>query len=203
MAMFEMLPKGAPVGVIGPGGGRMLRNLAADGYLVDAFEGRDECTEHLQEMFHGNKAVKIRSMTDLNDPLRREKLNFDALICMDDLRAFRDNEAWTEEVQIIVRPGGYFVYSQVSNLLPRKKNNLGKYFKLVGNYNVSEETAKLILDSYVSLDDWDPGYTNKHKKAALQTLDMVEKGRSLRRSIRSGVEVRYCVWQRNKKGAEN
>jgi len=198
MAVFEMLPKGAPVGVIGPGGGRMLKNLVNAGYIVDAYEGREECAAHLKKIFHGENAVRIRPASDLNDPVRRDGMNYEALICMDDLRAFRDNEAWTDDVQRIVRPNGYFVYSQVSNLIPKKKNTLRTYFKQTGNYNVSEETAKLILASYLSLDDWDPGYTNKHRGMALETLGMVEKGRSLRRNIRSGVEVRYCVWQRKK-----
>ncbi|MBL4838717.1 MAG: hypothetical protein JKY34_14190 [Kordiimonadaceae bacterium] len=196
MAMFDMLPKGASVGVIGPGGGRLLKSLVEDGYKVDAYEGRAECSEHLETLFSDTPTVKIRPMKHLDDPMRRDKMLYEALICLDDLRAFRDNESWTENVQRIVKPGGFFVYSQVSNKIPKKRHSLDRYFDQAGSYNVSEETAKLIRDSYLSLDEWDPGYGDKNKKMAQKTLGMIEEGRSLRRNIRSGVTVSYVVWER-------
>lgn len=196
MAMFSDMPPRARVGVIGPGGGRLVKTLVERGYTVDAFEGRAECREHVERMFVGTSAVKVYPATQLDDPIRRDKMKFDALFCMDDLRAFREDHEWTSYVQRMVRPNGYFVYSQVSNKLPGKKNTLDKYFDLVGSYNVSEETSLQIRDSYVGLQDWAP--KKKDKKMALETLDMVKAASGLRRSIMSGVEVRYVVWRKKK-----
>lgn len=195
MAMFSDLPERAHVGVIGPGGGRLVKNLIARGFVVDAYEGRTECLNHLKELFSGNSAVKLYPHDYLNDPVLRGKKRFHALFCMDDLRAFREDEEWTSAVQSMVRPDGYFVYSQVSNKLPSKKNTLNKYFSLTGNYDVSEETADQIRQSYESLDTWEP--TIDDKPMALKTLGIIKSGQGLRRNIRSGVQVRYVVWKRN------
>ncbi|NVJ98276.1 MAG: hypothetical protein HWE25_08995 [Alphaproteobacteria bacterium] len=195
MAMFSDLPKRARVGVIGPGGGRLVKTMVERGFTVDAFEGRAECREHLERMFIGTSAVKILPGAHLDDPIRRDKMKFDALFCMDDLRAFREDHEWTSYVQRMVKGRGYFVYSQVSNNLPGKKNTLDKYFDLVGSYNVSEETAHQIRDSYVGLQTWEP--KEKDKKMAIETLDMVKTASGLRRSIMTdGVEVRYVVWRK-------
>lgn len=194
MAMFSDLPDRAHVGVVGPGGGRLVKTLASRGYIVDAYEGRQECQDHLEAMFQKNSAVRLYPVKHLNDPIMRGKMRFHALFCMDDLRAFRENQEWTENVQRMVRPGGYFVYSQVSNKLPSKQNTLSKYFNLSGNYDVSERTAQQIRASYLALDEWDPDI--KQKKMALETLGIVEAGSGLRRNIMSGVEVRYVVWRR-------
>lgn len=194
MAMFSDLPERAHIGVVGPGGGRLVKTLAGRGYIVDAYEGRQECLEHLETMFSKNSAVRLYPVKHLNDPIMRGKMRFHALFCMDDLRAFRENQEWTENVQRMIRPGGYFVYSQVSNKLPSKQNTLAKYFNLSGNYDVSERTAQQIRASYLALDDWDPDV--RQKKMALETLGIVEAGSGLRRNIMSGVEVRYVVWRR-------
>lgn len=196
MTMFSALSERSTIGVVGAGGGRLVKDLVQRGYVVDAFESRIECVEHLEKHFGNSGVVRILPMSHLNDPIRRDKLHYQALICMDDLRAFRDHEEWTEHVQKLVKSGGYFVYSQVSNLLPDRQNTLSDHFRLIGNYNVSEETAKLIWDSYNELDDWDPGYGRSGKEMAMETLGMVKSASSLRRNIRSGVEVRYFVWQR-------
>ncbi|NVJ69471.1 MAG: hypothetical protein HWE08_03905 [Alphaproteobacteria bacterium] len=194
MAMFSELPRKARVGVIGPGGGRLVKTMVERGYTVDAYEGRTDCFEHLERMFVGTSAAKIHPAHHLDDPMRRDKMRFDALFCMDDLRAFREDHEWTSYVQRMVRSNGYFVYSQVSNNLPAKKNTLDKYFDLVGSYNVSEETAGQIRDSYLALNTWEPD--EKDKSMALETLDMVKSASGLRRSIMSGVEVRYVVWRK-------
>ncbi|MBO6503365.1 MAG: hypothetical protein JJ850_14835 [Kordiimonadaceae bacterium] len=194
MAMFSDLPERAHVGVVGPGGGRLVKTLASRGYIVDAYEGRQECHEHLETMFAKNSAVRLYPVKHLNDPIMRGKMRFHALFCMDDLRAFRENQEWTENVQRMIRPGGYFVYSQISNKLPSKQNTLSKYFNLSGNYDVSERTAQQIRTSYLALDDWDPDI--RQKKMAMETLGIVEAGSGLRRNIMSGVEVRYVVWRR-------
>ena len=198
MAMFDELPQRARVAVVGPGGGRLVKTLASRGFIIDAYEGRQECLEHLQNMFPSSSAVKVYPATHLEDPTRRARMRYDAMFCMDDLRAFREDHEWTVEVQGMIKPDGYFVYSQVSNLLPTKKNTLSKYFDLAGNYNVSEETAKMVRDSYMGLENWLPD--KSQKKTALEALDMVEAGRRLRRSIRDGVEVRYVVWRKKPAG---
>lgn len=194
MAFFSDLPERAHVCVVGPGGGRLVKNLVARGYIVDAFEGRQECMDHLQGMFRNNSAVKLMPDKHLDDPMLRAKKRYHAMFCMDDLRAFRESHEWTEDVQKMVRPGGYFVYSQVSNKLPGKQNVLSKYFNLSGNYDVSERTAQQIRKSYMALESWEPDYDQK--KMALETLGIVESGSGLRRNIMSGVEVRYVVWRR-------
>lgn len=197
MAMFSDLPQRAHIGVIGPGGGRLVKTLVERGYTVDAYEGRAECREHVERMFVGTSAVKVLPAAHLDDPIRRDKMRFDALFCMDDLRAFREDHEWTTYVQRMVKEDGYFVYSQVSNKLPGKKNTLSNYFDLTGNYNVSEETAGQIRDSYLALNTWEPD--EKDKKMAIETLDMVKAASGLRRSIMSGVEVRYVVWRKKPK----
>lgn len=194
MAMFNELPERAHVGVVGPGGGRLVRNLSDRGFVVDAYEGRSECLDHLKGLFSNKSAVRVYPTDHLNDPIMRGKKRFHALFCMDDLRAFRENQEWTENVQAMVRPDGYFVYSQVSNSLPTRQNTLQKYFNLAGNYDVSEETAQQIRESYLALDTWEP--EERHKKMAIETLDIVKAGSGLRRNIMSGVEVRYVVWRR-------
>ena len=194
MAMFSDLPERAHVGVVGPGGGRLVKTLAGRGFIVDAYEGRAECADHLEAMFKQNSAVRLYPVKHLNDPIMRGKMRFHALFCMDDLRAFRENQEWTENVQKMIRPGGYFVYSQVSNNLPSRQNTLKKYFNLSGNYDVSERTAQQIRDTYLALNDWDPDL--KKKKMAMETLGIVKTGSGLRRNIMSGVEVRYVVWRR-------
>ena len=145
-------------------------------------------------MFQKNSAVRIYPVKHLNDPIMRGKMRFHALFCMDDLRAFRENQEWTENVQRMIRPGGYFVYSQVSNKLPSRQNTLKKYFSLSGNYDVSERTAQQIRDTYLALDEWEPDA--RKKKMAMETLGIVKTGSGLRRNIMSGVEVRYVVWRR-------
>ncbi len=194
MAMFEDLPERAHIGVVGPGGGRLVKTLANRGYIVDAYEGRQECLDHLEDMFKKVSAVRLYPVKHLDDPIMRGKKRFHALFCMDDLRAFRENQEWTEHVQKVVRPGGYFIYSQVSNKLPTKQNKLKTYFNLSGNYDVSERTAQQIRDSYLALTDWEPD--SDKKKMALETLGIVQSGSGLRRNIMSGAEVRYVVWQR-------
>lgn len=195
MAMFSDLPERAHVGVIGPGGGRLIKNLLERGFVVDAYEGRTECLSHLKNMFKSNSAVKLYPHKHLNDPVLRGKKRFHALFCMDDLRAFRRDEEWTSHVQGMVRPNGYFVYSQVSNKLPSKQNTLSKYFDLSGNYDVSEETAQKIRQSYASLETWEPDLDDK--PMAVKTLGIVKNSSGLRRNIMSdGVQVRYVVWRR-------
>jgi phospholipid N-methyltransferase len=195
MAMFSDLPRRAHVGVIGPGGGRLIKTLVERGYTVDAYEGRKECLEHLERMFVAMSAVNVYPAAHLDDPMRRERMKFDALFCMDDLRSFRESREWTEYVQRMVREEGYFVYSQVSNKLPSKQNTLKTFFELTGNYNVSEETAAQIREIYLELNKWEPD--EKDRPMALSTLDMVRKASGLRRSIMSeGVEVRYVVWRK-------
>lgn len=196
MALFSDLPPCAHIGVVGPGGGRLVRTLVERGFTVEAFEGRHECLDHLQQIFKSTEAVTIRSAAVLDDPAWRRNMKFDALFCMDDLRAFRENREWTEEVQSMILPGGYLVYSQVSNRLPSQRNTLGSYFDACGTYNVSEETAQLIRDSYLALEGWAPD--PEHKHMAKETLDMMKAASGLRRSIMSGVEVRYVVWRRRK-----
>ncbi|MBL4838716.1 MAG: hypothetical protein JKY34_14185 [Kordiimonadaceae bacterium] len=196
MPMFQELPERANVAVIWPGGGRLIKSLVERGFTVHAYEGREECLNHLERHAPNYKAVTIHPVSHLDDPMRREKMRFDAVFCMDDLRAFREMEEWTAYVQSIIRPNGYFVYSQVSNKLPRKKNQLGKYFDLTGNYNVSEETVKLIRESYGKLADLDEMEKLPHKKVVLKTLDMLEAASTLRRNITSGVKVSYVVWRR-------
>ncbi|WP_262695437.1 hypothetical protein [Kordiimonas aquimaris] len=196
MAMFSDLPDRAHIGVIGPGGGRLVKTLSSRGFVVDAYEGRTECLDHLEHTFRDNAAVKIYPNKHLNDPIMRGKKRFHALFCMDDLRAFRENQEWTENVQAMVRPGGYLVYSQVSNKLPTRQNTLSKYFSLAGNYDVSQETAQQIRKSYLELEKWEPEYNQK--KMALKTLGIVKSGSGLRRNILSGAEVRYVVWRRKK-----
>jgi len=197
MAMFDALPDKSRVAVVGAGGGRLVRSLIEKGYFVDAFEGRQECVDHLQQYFSDTSLVKVMPMRHLNDPMRRDKMNYSAVICMDDLRAFREKAEWTDFVQRIIRPGGYFVYSQVSNKLPTRKNTLVDHFKQVGIYNVSEETAVEICSSYDELEDWEPGQGETGKRVARETLDMIKAASSLRRNIRSGVEVSYVVWERD------
>ena len=127
---------------------------------------------------------------------RAAKKKFDAFFCMDDLRAFREGHNWTRQVESMLRSRGYFVYSQVSNKLPTKRNPLGDYCDLIGDYNVSAETAKEIRECYLALDYWRP--QEKDLKMAKETLGMVESASSLRRSIMSGVEVHYVVWRKKK-----
>ncbi|MCJ9429930.1 hypothetical protein [Kordiimonas marina] len=195
MSLFVELPERAHVAVVAPGGGRLVKNLTDRGYMVDAFEGRDECIGHLERMFQNDSNVKILPVRHLDDPTRRDRMNFDALFCMDDLRSFREQQEWTEDVQKMIKPGGYFVYSQVSDRLPAKRNTLDKHFNLVGNYNVSEETAAHIKHSYLGLEDWSPA--DDQLKTAVKTLGMVETASGLRRSILTkGVEVRYVAWRK-------
>ena len=194
MAMFEDLPERAHVGVVGPGGGRLVKSLVERGFIVDAYEGRRECLSHLEHMFKNTSAVRLYPTKHLNDPIMRGKKRFHALFCMDDLRAFRENQEWTEYVQQVVRPGGYFIYSQVSTKLPGKQNKLKSYFNLSGNYDVSERTSQQIRDSYLTLADWEPDLDKK--KMAMETLGIVKSGSGLRRNIMSGAEVRYVVWRR-------
>jgi hypothetical protein len=195
MAMFSDLPERAHVGVIGPGGGRLVKNLSERGFVVDAYEGRSECFDHLEGMFSNKPGVRIYPATHLNDPIKRGEKRFHALFCMDDLRSFRENQEWTENVQAMVRPDGYFVYSQVSTRLPKGDNVLHKHFSLAGSYDVSDETAQKIRDCYLALDTWEP--EEEDKKMALETLGIVKAGSGLRRNIMSGAEVRYVVWRRN------
>ena len=194
MAFFMDLPKGSHVGVIGPGGGRLVRSLADRGYSVEAYEGRSECLDHLQNMFENYPKIEIMNVSAIADPTRREKKRFDALFCMDDLRAFRESHDWTVDVQKMLRRRGYFVYSQVSNKLPTQKNPLSDYFELVGDYDVSEQTAKEIRECYLGLDYWRP--TEDDKAVASETLQMIKSATSLRRSIRSGVSVHYVAWRK-------
>ncbi len=192
--IIDDLPEGGHVAVIAPGGGRLVRNLIERGFRVDAFEGREECLSHLKDRFANFPRIELSNMTRLEDPFKREKMHYDAIFCMDDLRSFRERAGWTEHVHRIMKPEGHFIYSQVSNKLPAKKNTLGKYFNLVGSHNVTEDTSKEIRDSYLNLDYWRP--TEKDIKMAKSTLDMVKSASGLRRNIMSGVEVRYVVWQK-------
>jgi len=194
MPVFMELEPGSKVCVIGPGGGRLVRLLADKGHMVEAYEGRRECLDHLKEVFANFKNVQIQSDKELNDPFKRAKKRFDAIFCMDDLRAFREEHDWTRGVEQMVRRDGYFVYSQVSNKLPVKRNPLQQYFKLVGDYNVSEQTASEIRECYLALDYWRP--KKDDKKMASETLAMIKSATSLRRSIMSGTEVRYIVWRK-------
>jgi 2-polyprenyl-3-methyl-5-hydroxy-6-metoxy-1,4-benzoquinol methylase len=196
MAVFSELKDNSHVCVIGPGGGRLVRTLADRGHTVEAFEGRQECLDHLKEVFEGHKRVQVAPMSAIEDPLRAAKKKFDAMFCMDDLRAFREDHNWTRQVEKMLRSRGYFVYSQVSNKLPGSKNPLSDFCDLVGDYNVSEETAREIRECYLSLDYWRP--SEKDRKMAGKTLQMVESASSLRRSIMSGVEVHYVVWRKKK-----
>jgi len=197
MPVFMDLKEGANVCVIGPGGGRLVRSLIDKGYTVEAYEGRKECLDHLKELFAGFKKVKIGDVSMLEDPVRRRKMKFDAIFCMDDLRAFREEHNWTNSVEKMVRHQGYFVYSQVSNKLPTKSNPLQKYFKLVGDYNVSEQTAKEIRECYLGLEFWRPKESDR--KMASETLQLMKSASSLRRSIMSGVEVHYVAWRKKDK----
>lgn len=201
MAMFSDLPPRAHVAVVAAGGGRLVRTLSERGYNVDAFEGRHECFEHLDRVFHNVSSIRVLPSRHLEDPTRRSKLRYDAMFCMDDLRAFREDHEWTEHVQAMIKDDGYFVYSQMSNQLPSKKNTLTRYFNLAGNYNVSEETSQMVRDSYMGLADWEPDESQKH--TAMEALDMVKSGRQLRRSIRDGAEVRYVVWRKKPKGGKS
>jgi len=194
MRIFMELDPDSTVGVVGPGGGRLVRTLVDRGYKVEAYEGRNECLVHLESLFKGHKKVGIHPLSALDDPTRRERLHFDALFCMDDLRAFRERQDWTLDVQKMIRHNGYFVYSQVSNKLPTRKNPISKFFDRVGDYDVSEQTAKEIRECYMELDYWRP--EEKDKEMAIETLEMIESARSLRRSIMSGVEVHYVVWRK-------
>jgi 2-polyprenyl-3-methyl-5-hydroxy-6-metoxy-1,4-benzoquinol methylase len=196
MPLFMDLKDEAHVCVIGPGGGRLVRTLLDKGYSVDAYEGRKECLDHLQSMFTGHKRVQLFPVSELDDPLKREKKAYNAIFCMDDLRSFREEHDWTTGVQKMIRPRGYFVYSQVSNKLPGKHNPLQKYFKLIGDYNVSEQTAKEIRECYLGLEYWRPKAGDK--QMASETLQMIKSASSLRRSIMSGVEVHYVAWQAKK-----
>ena len=194
MSFFMEMRKNSKVCVIGPGGGRLVMTLLERGYRVDAYEGRDECYDHINEMFKDDRRVNLYRATRLDDPTRVEKLKYDAIFCMDDLRAFREEREWTTIVQRMVNRDGYFIYSQVSNQLPKKKNHLDKHFDLVASQNVSTETATEIKDSYLALSQWEPD--PKMGDMAKQTLNMVEAGAKLRRNIRSGVEIRYVVWKK-------
>ncbi|WP_020399260.1 hypothetical protein [Kordiimonas gwangyangensis] len=200
MAMFGDLPDRAHVAVVAAGGGRLVRTLSERGYNVDAFEGRTECFEHLERVFSKTPSVRVLQSRHLEDPTRRSKLRYDAMFCMDDLRAFREDHEWTEHVQAMIKEDGYFVYSQMSNNLPTKKNTLSRYFNLAGNYNVSEDTSQMVRDSYMGLAHWEPDESDK--RTALEALDMVKSGRQLRRSIRDGAEVRYVVWRKKPKAGK-
>ncbi len=194
MPIFMNLKPEAHVCVIGPGGGRLVRTLADKGFSVEAFEGRSECLSHLQEIFSGFKNVNIQSVTELEDPFKRGKKSFDAIFCMDDLRAFREEHNWTRSVEQMVRHEGYFIYSQVSNKLPTKRNPLQKSFTLIGNYNVSEQTAQEIRECYLGLEYWRP--KEGDIPMARETLTMIKSASTLRRSIMSGVELHYVVWRK-------
>ena len=194
MALFDELRPGDCVGVVGPGGGRLVKNLFERGLTIDAFEGRGECINHLKKMFGNEQRVRIRPYDALLEPAQRNDMNYKALFCMDDLRAFRDNETWTDEIGNMVAANGYFVYSQISNQLPKRRNKLSDHFNLVGNYNVSDETADQIRASYFGVGKWEP--TGDQYDMARETLRLVESASSLRRHILSGVEIRYFVWQR-------
>lgn len=194
MPVFMELKPNSHVCVIGPGGGRLVRTLHDKGYTVEAYEGRQECLNHLQEIFAGHKKITVKNVSELNDPFIRERKNFDAIFCMDDLRAFREEHDWTASVEYMVRPRGYFVYSQVSNKLPENKNPLQRYFKLVGDYNVSEQTAQEIRECYLGLEYWRP--KKGDIKIATETLEMMKSASHLRRSIMSGVEVHYVAWRK-------
>jgi len=196
MTLFEGLSPKAAVGVIGPGGGRLLHTLNDMGFLIDAFEGRIECKVHLQREFANMQSVRIYDTDYLNTQVNCNRLSYEALICMDDLRSFRTSEAWTDKIQRIIRPGGYFVYSQVSNKLPGKELLLADYFEPFGTHNVSSETAELIRDSYLAFEEWNTKGENTSVEVAQEALDMIQKASTLRRSILSGVEVSYCVWMR-------
>ncbi len=192
--IFNNIRPGGHVAVIAPGGGRLVRNLADQGFKVDTFEGRDECLAHLHECFDGSKNVEINNVSKLEDPFKRDKMHYDAIFCMDDLRAFREQANWTRSVHTLLQTDGLFIYSQVSNKLPATKNTLGQYFDLVRSHNVTKETSEEIRDCYLNLDYWRP--TEKDVKMARKTLDMVKSASGLRRSIMSGVEVRYVVWRK-------
>jgi len=194
MPVFMELKPGSSVCVIGPGGGRLVRMLAGKGHNVEAYEGRKECLDHLNETFAGYKNVAIHSDDALNDPFKRAKKSFDAIFCMDDLRAFREEHDWTRGIEQMTRHDGFFVYSQVSNKLPVSKNPLHNFFQLIGDYNVSEQTANEIRECYMGLDYWRP--KKDDKKMATETLAMIKSASSLRRNIKSGVEVHYVVWRK-------
>ena len=194
MPVFMELEKGAKVCVIGPGGGRLVKTLAEKGYIVEAYEGRKECRDHLLKVFKAYKNVEIRAGGELDDPFKRAKKSFDAIFCMDDLRAFREEHDWTRGVEQMVRSQGYFIYSQVSNKMPVQRNPLSQYFKLVGDYNVSEQTAKEIRECYLGLDYWRP--KKDDLKMASETLTMIKAASMLRRNIMSGVEVHYVAWRK-------
>lgn len=194
---FMDLKKGSKVCVIGPGGGRLVRTLFDKGHSVDAFEGRHECLAHLRELFDNFPNVKILDVSTLEDPFKRKKLSYDAIFCMDDLRAFREEQNWTKRVDQMLHSRGYFVYSQVSNKLPENENPLHDYFELVGDYNVSEQTAAEIRECYLGLDYWRP--KKGDLKMARETLHLVKSASNLRRSIMSGVEVRYVAWRKKDK----
>ena len=138
MDMLSGLKDSSTIGVVGPGGGRLVKSLTGKGYEVEAFEGRHECADHLQKCFRENPAVKILPMAVLDDKKYRDKLRYEALICLDDLRAFRGNDGWAENVQQIISPDGYFVYSQVFSKIGPDEEALAEHFDLVGNYDVSE-----------------------------------------------------------------
>lgn len=188
------LPKDAHVAVIGAGGGRLIHGLLDRGYRVDAFEGRQECYDHLFNQFGDNADLRLFPDTVLQDPLRLKKFKYHAVFCLDDLRSFREEAEWTTKIHSMFHPKGYFIYSQVSNLLPKKKNNLPSHFDLIENINVTEDTSKKIRDSYFNVEKWTPedGSLPMAKKA----LDIVESSQHLRRNIRSGVTIRYIVWRK-------
>lgn len=196
MPVFSDLKENSHVCVIGPGGGRLVRTLADRGHTVEAFEGRQECLEHLQEIFEPFKKVVISPMSAIDDPLRAAKKRFDAIFCMDDLRAFREQHNWTTQVEQMLRTRGYFVYSQVSNKLPTSKNPLSGFCDLVGDFDVSAETAQEIRECYMGLDYWRP--TEKDVPMAKEALQMVKTASGLRRNIMSGIEVHYVVWRKKR-----
>lgn len=188
------LPKDARIGVIGPGGGRLLKTMLDKGYEVEAYEGRTECYDHIFNTLGTHPRLKLHTDKHLKDPIRIDKLRFDALICLDDLRAFREEEEWTSRIDKIINPKGYFLYSQVSNMLPKKKNKLPEFFELVENINVTKETAKSIKAAYFNLEQWEPA--DDSMPMAKKTLNIMEQGQMIRRNIRSGMTIRYLVWRK-------
>lgn len=196
MALFDDLNKGDRIAVIGPGGGRLVKTLLERGFIIDAFEGREECVTHLKNNFGSEKNVNIRAYEDLHSPFERQEMSYSALFNMDDLRAFRDREKWTDDINELINDKGYFIYSQVSNKIPERRNQLREHFKLVGNYNVSDETADQIRASYFGLDTWEP--ESDQYDMAKETLKLMKSASSLRRNILSGIEIRYFVWQKLK-----
>ncbi|WND02122.1 hypothetical protein QGN29_11235 [Temperatibacter marinus] len=188
------LPENAKIGVIGPGGGRLVKGLLERGYEVEAFEGRAECFDHMYNTLGTHPRLKLDSDKHLTDPIRIERLSFDALICLDDLRSFREQQEWTSRIQMMVKSKGYFLYSQVSNKLPKQKNNLPDHFDLIENVNVTKQTSEQIRKAYFNLNEWQPA--DDAISLAKKTLDIVEQSHKLRRSIRDGVTIRYLVWRK-------